>query len=208
MKQLSCEEAKRIDMVDYLSSLNHQPQKISNQGYWYLSPLRQERTASFKVNRTLNVWFDFGAGSGGDFIEFGTRHHTCTVSDLLKKFANIDNKSALSFQPPHLQTGAPASSPDIAGEKKESADSKIELLDSRPLQSAALLGYLNKRCIPLDIASIHCREVDFLLYGKQHTVIGFLNNAGGHELRNENFKGCSSPKEITFIDNNTPRLAV
>jgi hypothetical protein len=46
MKQLSCEHVKRIDMVDYLSSLNHHPQKVRNQNYWYLSPLRQEKTAN------------------------------------------------------------------------------------------------------------------------------------------------------------------
>ena len=71
MKQLSCEQAKLIDLVDYLSSLNYHPQKVHNQDYWYLSPLRQERTASFKVNKKLNVWFDFGLGKGGDIIDFG-----------------------------------------------------------------------------------------------------------------------------------------
>jgi len=60
MKQLLCEQAKQIDMVDYLSSLNHHPQRVHHQDFWYLSPLREEQTASFKVNRTLNVWFDFG----------------------------------------------------------------------------------------------------------------------------------------------------
>jgi hypothetical protein len=39
-------------------------------------------------------------------------------------------------------------------------------------------------------------------------VIGFKNNAGGYELRSENFKGSSSPKDVTFIDNRTDDVAV
>ena len=86
--------------------------------------------------------------------------------------------------------------------------SKILIVDDRQITSKPLLEYLKKRCIPVEIAERFCREVDFLLYGKKHSVIGFKNNAGGFELRNENFKGSSSPKDITFIDNKTEQIAV
>ncbi len=55
-----------MDMVEYLQKLGYQPQKIRNNDYWYLSPLRDEKTASFKVNRKLNAWYDFGLGQGGN----------------------------------------------------------------------------------------------------------------------------------------------
>jgi hypothetical protein len=100
MKQLSCEQAKQIDMIDYLSSLNHHPQRVHHQDFWYLSPLREERTASFKVNRTLNVWFDFGIGKGGDVIDFSTMYHNCTISEALSKLSIFQNKPILFFQPP------------------------------------------------------------------------------------------------------------
>lgn len=38
-----CAAARQIDLVDYLASLGHQPQKVRNQDYWYLSPLREEK---------------------------------------------------------------------------------------------------------------------------------------------------------------------
>jgi len=63
-------EAKQIDLVDYLAALGHRPQKIRNKDYWYHSPLRDEKTASFKVNRSLNVWYDHGIGKGGNLIDF------------------------------------------------------------------------------------------------------------------------------------------
>ena len=82
------------------------------------------------------------------------------------------------------------------------------VLASRPLENEALLSYLQKRSIPLEVANKYCREVDFLLYSKQYTAIGFENKSGGYELRTENFKGSSSPKDISLIDNKTENLAV
>ena len=63
--RLSIDEARQIDMVEYLSKLGHSPSKIKNFDYWYLSPLREEKTPSFKVNRKLNCWYDHGIGKGG-----------------------------------------------------------------------------------------------------------------------------------------------
>src|SRR3954464_8920265 len=82
---ISCEEVKQIDMVDYLSSLGHEPRKIRKQDYWYLSPLRDEKTPSFKVNRKLNKWYDFGDGRGGNLVDFGILYYRCTVSEFLQK---------------------------------------------------------------------------------------------------------------------------
>ena len=46
------------------------------------------------------------------------------------------------------------------------------------------------------------------MYNKKYTAIGFQNNAGGYELRNQYFKGSSSPKDVTFFDNQQQQLAV
>ena len=203
-----CAEAKQIDLVDYLALLGHQPQKVRNQDYWYLSPLRVEKTPSFKVNRQLNIWYDHGTGKGGNLVDFGTLYFNCSVADLLQRLSQNQSASSFSFHPPTTlgnQHPAPAS---FAGEKKDTPDSKIVILDARPLKEQSLLDYLQKRCIPVEIASRFCKEVDFLLYGKKHTVIGFQNNAGGYELRSENFKGSSAPKEITLVDNHTEQIAI
>ena len=63
-------QAKQIDLVDYLASLGYNPAKIKREEYWYLSPLREERTASFKVDRRQNVWYDHGLGTGGNLSYF------------------------------------------------------------------------------------------------------------------------------------------
>ncbi|WP_245843486.1 toprim domain-containing protein [Niastella vici] len=208
MKKLKCEQAKEIDLVNYLASLGHRPEKIRNQDFWYLSPLKDEKTPSFKVNRQKNLWYDHATGKGGDLIDFGTLYHTCSVSELLDRLSEYQARPVLSFHPPTVSGNFPGANSRSAGEKKETTDSKIVVLDSCPLAAKELLNYLQERCIPLEIAGRFCKEVDFLLYGKKHTVIGFQNNAGGYELRNAHFKGSSAPKDITFIDNRTDDVAV
>ena len=94
----------------------------------------------------------------------------------------------------------PASAPFFDDKKKETfSERKIIVLETRPLAEISLLKYLEKRHIPLAIAAKFCKEVDFLLYGKVRTVIGFQNNSGGYELRSADFKGSSFQKEVTFV---------
>ncbi len=192
-KVFTCNDAREIDLVDYLFALGFQPQKIRGNDFWYLSPLREEKEASFKVNRRLNVWYDFGIGSGGDIIDFGVVYYHSTIAELLQRLKQ--NHLSFHLHPVQLQ-------------KSFDADEKgrIRVVDEREIVSQKLIEYLNeKRKISLDVARKFCREIDFILYDKKHTAIGFKNSAGGYELRNEYFKGSSSPKDVTLIENNQPK---
>ncbi len=190
MENLSCNEAKKMDLVNYLFSLGHQPVKIRGNDYWYRSPLRNEKTASFKVNRKLNVWYDHSLQKGGNLIDFGILFHRCSISELLQKLVP---QNTVSFQSP--KPFDPPASFSPAGEK-----GKIIILDSRHnIKLSALKEYLDYRRIPLEIANQFCKEVDFHLYDRKYTVIGFQNSAGGFELRSASFKGSSSPKDVTEL---------
>ncbi|MES2331134.1 DNA primase [Sediminibacterium roseum] len=191
--KLSIAEVKKIDMVEYLEKLGHSPNKIRNNDYWYLSPLRDEKTPSFKVDRKLNVWYDHGLQKGGNLVDFGILFYQCTVKELLQK---IEQKNHFPF---HTQSPLFKSiSFSAAGEKE-----KIVVRDVRSnIKLLSLKQYLSFRKIPLEIANRFCKEIDFDLYDKKYTVIGFQNSAGGYELRSANFKGSSSPKEVTLIGKN------
>ena len=192
--QMIFEEAKKIDLVLLLAELNYMPVRVIKQDYWYKSPFRNEHTASFKVDRTRNIYYDHGEGQGGNIIDFAARFFRCDAKAAAQKVLEHSKGNNFSFHPQQH----PAL---MAGEKKEANKGGIEILAARPLQNIFLANYLKQRKIPLKIAQQYCKEVDFLLNGKRQYAIGFANRSGGYELRNAHFKGSSSPKDITFFDN-------
>jgi CHC2 zinc finger/Toprim-like len=201
MKKISCAEANQIDLVDYLMKLGYSPQKIRNNDYWYLSPFRDEKTASFKVNRSMNVWYDHAIGKGGRLVDFGTLYHRCTVKEFLEKMS-AEKDTIVSFHPHHFS---------LAGEKKKLPEQsgKINVLNSAEITDSGLLQYLKERQIPVSVADQFCEQVYFELYNKKHLAIGFKNNNGGYELRNSYFKGSSTPKEPRLVtQNNAKELSV
>ena len=193
-QRITCAQAIQIDIVEYLSKAGYQPTKIRNIDFWYLSPLRTEKTPSFKVNRKLNRWYDHGIGQGGNLIDLAILLNNCTITELLH---NLETN--FSFHSPDLNT-IPISC--------KSSNDAIKIIEVKSLRSLALLQYLNTRCIPLSIAKKYCKEIQFELSGKTYYSIGFLNDTGGYELRNAYCKNSSSPKAITTINNCSRQVAV
>jgi 5S rRNA maturation endonuclease (ribonuclease M5) len=193
MRTLSCGEAKQIPIIEYLAKCGFQPQYIRGNNYWYLSPLHEESHASFKVNVRLNAWFDFGIGEGGNMIDLGIRLFKCTVKDFLPMLSSgythfsPDAKLIITFTP--------------GAKSLVTEENHIEVLDVAALQSPALIAYIDKRNISQSLAKVYCKEVRFAIGGKSYNAIGFENRAGGYELRNDWFKGSSSPKDITILTN-------
>lgn len=184
--------AKTIDLVEYLASLGLTPSKIRKEEYWYLSPLRDERTASFKVDRKQNVWYDHGLGKGGNFIDFAVLYHHCSVKELLEKLENN-----LSFHQQPVSVSLAVSQQPL-----------VKIIAERNLMSLPLLRYVRQRRVSEEVARKYCREITFTLHDKTWSAIGFKNNEGGFELRNQLFKGSSSPKAVTSIENGSKELAV
>lgn len=120
--RLTLNEAKEIDLVNYLMALGFEPSKIRNNDYWYLSPLRDEKEASFKINRRLNRWYDHGLGKGGNLIDFGILYFNCTIGELLQNLS--DN---FSFQQPKIQQSDYTNVPEH----------KIKILKETPLSPLA-----------------------------------------------------------------------
>jgi hypothetical protein len=191
---VSFDEARKIDMVDYLSTLGYQPSKISKVDYWYLSPLREEKTASFKINRRLNCWYDHGIGKGGGIIDFAILYYNCTIKELLQQLTKYFSFPATSY---HNSTPF---DPDI--------ESKICIIKEHSIASLALERYLDLRRIPLSVAQEFCSEISYRINNKEYYAIGFKNNSGGFELRNAFSKLSIAPKDITTLNNGANAVAV
>lgn len=193
-QRISCAQARDVDMVEYLAGLGHQPQKIKGTDYWYLSPLRKEKTASFKVNRKINRWFDHGIGKGGNIIDFAILYFNCTIGVFLQSL-----QSNFYFH-------QPANTSKHFNQPNESE--KIIIREIKSLQHVVLIRYLHARHIPSEIAFQFCKEICFEFRGRSYFSIGFLNDAGGYELRNPYYKNSNAPKGITTIKNGSVKIAV
>lgn len=191
---ISLQEIRDMDLVSYLASLGHEPQKIRGNDFWYCSPLRQERIPSFKINRRINRWYDFGLGQGGNLIDFAILYQDCSVGEFLSGFAT------------HIQSGI-----KIPGRPESNffpPDNKIEIFQSVTLRSAELLTYLQQRRISVHVADLYCKEIHYRVGSKQFFSIGFPNRSGGFELRNPYFKSSSSPKDFSLLKGNSGKLLV
>jgi hypothetical protein len=191
-KICSFNDARQLDLVNYLSSLGYQPIKIRANDYWYLSPFRDEKHASFKVNRKLNCWYDHGMGNGGTLVNFGMLHFHCTALEFLKS----------------LQGNFSLHQPALVSPVQMKIEPQIKVLSDFIIASPHLIRYLEKRKIPLAIADKYCREVRYEINGKIFYGIGFKTDSGSYEVRNPFLKVSSSPKSIKTIINGSKNVTV
>ena len=85
---MNIEDVKQIPIADYLHSLGYSPVKQQGNGLWYKSPLREEHEPSFKVNTDRNLWYDFGAGKGGNIIALAKELY-CSESRSVFLFPSV-----------------------------------------------------------------------------------------------------------------------
>lgn len=184
---MNISEAKQVRIVDFLERLGHRAHHVKAGQYWYLSPLRQEDTPSFKVNDRINEWYDFGAATGGDLIELGKHlYGTDSVSEVL---AHIERETGVGGLP-KIRLPAAMLQPVEA----DMRDVKVV-----PLRHHALLSYLHSRMIDADIGRMFCREVHYELRKRHYFGLAFSNLSGGYEVRNPYYKGCLKSKDVSLI---------
>ena len=190
---MDIQHIKQIAITDYLQQQGYAPARVHGIHYWYCSPLRNERTPSFKVNTERNQWYDFGTGEHGDIIDLVCALHHCTISEAIGLLSGAKQVAHQEFS--------------FGGERKIS-ERKLEILSAQPLSNSYLLRYLAARAIPLPVASAYCSEVLFQNMKRTYYAIGFANDAGGWEIRSPYFKGCIAPKAITTISKGTEVLQI
>ena len=191
-EKLSCEQARKISIVKALEFLGHLPTRNTEKEAWFLSPLRSETQASFKVSKSLNCWYDHGLGKGGNCI------------DLICELQNIRVREALAILA-QVNTGNYAL-PEAQLLKVNESGTVIRQV--KPIQHPALFAYLKSRKINPVVAQGFCKEVHYTIKEKYGFSIGLKNNSGGWELSNKYFKASSSPKDLRWIYNGSQNLIV
>ncbi len=189
------ENAKRVSILGYLASKGFKAGRHYPAYVLMSSPLRLDRTPSFKVDKKLNHWFDFGTRENGDVIE------------LVKR---LENKSFLQAVQILLEQSQSFSfhCADTYECIRESESPQILKVKSQ-VTNKALMDYLQFRRIPLELASLYLNEIYYRVNGKDYFALGFKNGSGGYEVRNKYFKGTLGPKDVTLINGQPmPRVYV
>lgn len=187
-------QAKQLRMKDVLAALGCQPHHETKGEIWYPSPFRHESEPSFKINLERNIWYDFGEGEGGNILDFAMKYYATDLRGALRQLAALNIGTLL--QP----VTRPATMPKRAAVKAVvGSEDGLTVTSIQPLSNPALILYLEKRCIPLEIARDYVQEMHYMRQGKPYFALAFANDSGGYELRNPYFKGTHSVKDITLV---------
>lgn len=184
---MNIQQANEIDIIVFLEKEGFKPYKVAGDNYWYLSPLRNEKTPSFKVSKRLNKWYDYGLAEGGDLVELAKRlKGFSTVAETLSSLGDGGIHSVRSISDAIEPTGAMATS-------------QMQNIELMPLQNKALFYYFQTRHVDSNIGAMHCLEIHYTVKHKRYFGIAFSNISNGYEIRNQYFKGCIGHKDISVI---------
>ncbi len=198
---MNCTQANnQIQISDFLTQSGIQPATTKGRNLVYLSPIRNEKTASFFVYPDQNRWHDFGSGTGGKLVDLVCQMHLVGIPGALLILSGVEiPKQSLSF----------------ARQKEEThREPAIEIKHLQPLQNRALIEYIESRNIPATLASRYCSEAYYQITNpetgemKRYFALAFRNDCDGYELRNKYFKGGTSPKAITTIPGSLKRANI
>lgn len=187
---------RQTPLEDLLARLGHTPMRRKGAEFWYKSPYRDERTASFKVDTAKGLWYDFGTGKGGDI--FTLAGEMLGTDDFVRQAEYVAEVSGLPL--PAIRKPAEEHSFPVHG-RNESGFKDVEI---RPLQSVSLLDYLESRGISRAVAMSSCDEAWYTAGGKRYFAVAFRNRSGGYELRNGFFKRSISPKDVSLVLSGSP----
>lgn len=180
---MNCEEAKKlIDIRTVLESFQMFSVKDNQRTAFYFALDREERTASMSVDFVKNTAFDFGTGKSFDIISIVQVIKKCSVSEALEYLSTLDISSQSPF------------------EKKTFVDIpnyKISLVQD--ITHPALIQYLKSRKVYEQEHLV--KEIHYRLNGKKNFGLGFKNNSGGFEIRNQFSKICLGNKDVTLLEN-------
>lgn len=203
---MNIKQLNQLPITDFLSKIGIQPSYKRGESHWYVSPIREpEHSPSFKVNTAINRWYDYGLMQGGKLFDLAEKvYPNQDATSLVEK---LNNLFLFEQQMPNPALSAKPILQSVT--EKPVTAAAITINEVKPLgNNPALTSYLESRAIPIDVAKPYCKEVYYQLEDKLYFAAGFENRSGGYELRNAYFKGSTSPKDITHIENGAKSICV
>lgn len=203
-KYLNIENIKAVPITEIMSYCGFTPRQEHGNDAWYISPWRDEHSASMHVQKRQNRYTDFGEEDKGHsnidlVIKLGIAPDFYGAALWIKETFCGDVSAPAVRKGRFVSTMRPAN----AIEKKMH-------MNVHPIHDKELLKYYEaERCIPFSIVRLYCKEVTYMRKdGIVHNSIGIPNNSGGYAVRTRDFKGDVGPYDISIIHNKGASCAV
>ena len=198
MKEEDLSRIKRYPIVEYLERKGIKPVRSTPAYALYRSPFREDTHPSFKVDTEKNLWIDYAESKGGSIIDLCMRLEGCTLPEAIRHLGrNTPDYTACSPQRECVQETSKLESIRQAASAK-GARRLTGISDTLPPHLQKYL--MEERCINIEKAMPFLRCISYEIRGRHYQAIGFANQSGGYELRdNGTFKGTIAPKDITPI---------
>jgi len=179
-------ELKSKDIVAFMEASGYAHKHSSGKWTFFSSPFRQEGNPSFGVNTLLNTWSDFGGEDGGDLIALVMKLENMNFGQACE---HIHFEKTIKF---------------VEFERKDLENDKSIVVTEANVFNPILDHYMTQvRKIDKDVLYKYCKVVRFNFPASEYNVpcfaIGFKNDKGGWEVRNEHYKVASTPKWYTTI---------
>lgn len=194
--KMNLHEIKSLDFVEILQSkLGIEPVKKFSKSFQYISPLRDEKMASFSVTKKkpYDLFYDHGTGVGGSIVDFFMIYLNTDAKGVYDYFNECNN---FSFNPQKNK--------EIIN---EDPSLNYHILSKTELNKKFLIQYLNDRRIDIEIAKKYCVQINYKMHEKNYYAIGFKTQKG-FELRNKYIKICLEGKGVTWIKNEQNLLKI
>lgn len=203
---MNIEQARSLSLESFIKQLGYQEvAKGKSNEAWFKSPLRNEKTPSFKVDRTTNKWIDFASDAKQydiiDFVKaYGERSGwgSLNTSQALQRIAQVTGEL-----PRQTTRQTRASLIQVTPEVKrrpsdEPATFRIDHIG--PLRNKNLVDYLRDRKLLVGPAKNYLQEIyyTYMQTKRQYYGLTWTNEQGGQEIRSPHFK--------TIIGNKAPSI--
>jgi DNA primase len=134
----------RLDVIDVISE--YVPLKKSGQNWKGLCPFHAEKTPSFTVSPSKQIYYCFGCSSGGDIFTFLMKHESLSFQESLTILAK---KAGVSLKKTK-QTGDTGEKEALVNVNREAALFYEQCLS----RNSSALEYLGKRGVTSDVQKI------------------------------------------------------
>jgi len=88
---MNIKQLNELSIIDFLSKIGFEPSYKRGENQWYVYPIREpEHFPSFKVNTSINRWYDYGLMQGGKLFDLAEKlYSNQDISSLIEKINGL-----------------------------------------------------------------------------------------------------------------------